>query len=190
MIVDKVAVLALVERFPDTYFLLDEAYFEFSGQTFATEIPNHPNLLVTRSFSKAFSLAGLRLGYVLASEQIIQALALVRNTKQVSYFASQFGPMVLERVDKVMAHVERVRANRASFRKVATAGGRFHIPESQANFLLFQFPTVEERAIIIDRLAQLKAQVRVVGSGLLKKNLLRVSIIGSFEMGPISEIFR
>jgi histidinol-phosphate aminotransferase len=48
--------------------LVDEAYYEFSGQTFAGLIQKYPNLAITRTMDKAFSLAGLRLGYLLAGD--------------------------------------------------------------------------------------------------------------------------
>ena len=51
-----------------TLVLVDEAYFEFSGQTFAGLLKKHPNLAITRTMDKAFSLAGLRLGYLLAGD--------------------------------------------------------------------------------------------------------------------------
>jgi len=48
--------------------VVDEAYYEFSGQTFASMIENYPNLAITRTMDKAFSLAGLRLGYLLMGD--------------------------------------------------------------------------------------------------------------------------
>jgi len=52
----------------NTLLLVDEAYYEFSGQTFAGLISKYPNLAITRTMDKAFSLAGLRLGYLLAGD--------------------------------------------------------------------------------------------------------------------------
>ncbi len=52
----------------NTLLLVDEAYYEFSGQTFASLIEKYPNLAITRTMDKAFSLAGLRLGYLLAGD--------------------------------------------------------------------------------------------------------------------------
>jgi len=53
---------------PNVLLLVDEAYYEFSGQTFAGLIKKYPNLAITRTMDKAFSLAGLRLGYLLAGD--------------------------------------------------------------------------------------------------------------------------
>ncbi len=63
--------LRIVEAAPDAAVLIDEAYFEFGGETLIGELARHPNLFVARTFSKAYGLAGLRLGVLTgAAEQI------------------------------------------------------------------------------------------------------------------------
>lgn len=63
--------LRIVEAAPDTAVLIDEAYFEFHGETLLADLARHPNLFVARTFSKAYGLAGLRLGVLTgAAEQI------------------------------------------------------------------------------------------------------------------------
>jgi histidinol-phosphate aminotransferase len=73
--------LALLEEHPNTMFLVDEAFIEFGGRPVAELVPYYPNLMVTRTFSKAFSLAGLRVGYVVAPEGITDWL----NTSNDAY---------------------------------------------------------------------------------------------------------
>ena len=58
---------AIVEAAPDAAVLIDEAYFEFCGETVLAELPRHPNLFVARTFSKAYGLAGLRLGVLIGA---------------------------------------------------------------------------------------------------------------------------
>ena len=63
--------LRIVESFPDAAVLIDEAYFEFCGETLMGDLPRHPNLFIARTFSKAYGLAGLRLGVLAGgAEQI------------------------------------------------------------------------------------------------------------------------
>jgi histidinol-phosphate aminotransferase len=71
----------------DALVLVDEAYFEFSRQTMRPHMARHPNLVVLRTFSKAFSLAGLRVGYLLASEEVVTELAKVRQPYSVDRFS-------------------------------------------------------------------------------------------------------
>ena len=60
---------------PKTLTIIDEAYFEFSGVSFAPLVSRYPNLALTRSLDKAFGLAGARVGYALAGEQFLEALS-------------------------------------------------------------------------------------------------------------------
>ncbi|MBM4320583.1 MAG: histidinol-phosphate aminotransferase family protein, partial [Deltaproteobacteria bacterium] len=64
----------LLQQAPRTLFVVDEAYYEFCGVTAAQMVDHFPNLVVTRTFSKSFGIAGLRVGYVLAHREVIQEL--------------------------------------------------------------------------------------------------------------------
>ena len=71
MIAARADLLHIIEAAPDAAVLVDEAYFEFGGETLLPELPRYPNLFIARTFSKAYGLAGLRLGALIgAPEQI------------------------------------------------------------------------------------------------------------------------
>jgi histidinol-phosphate aminotransferase len=83
----------------DALVLVDEAYFEFSRHTMRPHMSRHRNLVILRTFSKAFSLAGLRVGYLLAHEDVIRELAKVRQPYSVDRFSQWVAGMVFrERV--------------------------------------------------------------------------------------------
>jgi len=65
---------ALLRRYPDTRFLVDEAFIGLAGQSVVQLVPAHPNLLVTRTLSKAHSLAGFRVGYAVLPQPIADDL--------------------------------------------------------------------------------------------------------------------
>ncbi|MEJ2463629.1 MAG: histidinol-phosphate transaminase [Candidatus Thiodiazotropha sp.] len=71
----------LLDKYPDTRFLVDEAFIGLAGQTVAHMVPDHDNLLVTRTLSKAHSLAGFRVGYAILSEALADDL----NTRNDAY---------------------------------------------------------------------------------------------------------
>lgn len=71
---DRYAVEALTKN-KKTLLLLDEAYYEFSGVTFADMVQDRPNLAITRTMDKAFSLAGARVGYFIAGKAFLEALS-------------------------------------------------------------------------------------------------------------------
>jgi histidinol-phosphate aminotransferase len=65
---------SLLRRHPDVWFLVDEAFIDLGGTSVASLVPEHDNLIVTRTFSKAHSLAGFRVGYAVAPEQLAAEL--------------------------------------------------------------------------------------------------------------------
>ena len=77
VLLDRTTVEALVAR-EDVRLVIDEAYFEFSGVTFADMIVDHPNLAITRTLDKAFSLAGARIGYLIAGAPFRDVFAAFR----------------------------------------------------------------------------------------------------------------
>jgi histidinol-phosphate aminotransferase len=103
------------ERFPNTLFVLDEAYSEYMGPDFSAlpEVLRHPNLMVTRSFSKAWGLAGLRLGFVAAHPQLVAYLARVRSPYSVNQMAVEAGTGLLAQKTQVFADAQATVERRA-----------------------------------------------------------------------------
>lgn len=77
----------ILENLTNSLIYIDEAYFEFSGITAANLIKKYPNLIITRTFSKAFGLAALRIGYILSCKKNIQEMLKVRGPYDVNQFA-------------------------------------------------------------------------------------------------------
>lgn len=137
----EVADIARVARAARGLVVADEAYFEFSGATARDLIASSENVVVLRTLSKAFALAGLRVGYLLARPAVARELDKARGTFNVNAFSqtvaiaalSDDGPDHMKRrVRTVVVARERLRAELASI-----AGVRVH--PSDANFLLVEF---------------------------------------------------
>ncbi|MDP6431612.1 MAG: histidinol-phosphate transaminase [SAR324 cluster bacterium] len=77
----------LLKSFPDIPVLVDEAYYEFTGETCVSLLSSYPNLIVIRTFSKALALPSLRLGYVIASPDFILELQKIRGPYDVNVVA-------------------------------------------------------------------------------------------------------
>ncbi len=93
--------------------VVDEAYAEFGGTVSAvTLLADHPRLLVSRTMSKAFSGAGLRLGYVAASAEVVDALQLVRLPYHLSAITQAAARAALAHTDELLGTVEAVKAQR------------------------------------------------------------------------------
>lgn len=76
----RLDLLKIVETNPDKIVIVDEAYGEFASASVASRINDYPNLLVVKTFSKAYALAGARCGYALGNKALIDGLKLVKNS--------------------------------------------------------------------------------------------------------------
>ena len=144
-----------------TVLVVDEAYFEFCGITSADLVTRSSHLVVTRSFSKAFGLAGLRLGYLLAPAQIMGVLSRAHNAKSVTSFAKAAALAALHDIAHVHSYVDEVRQSRAEYENLFKRHGIKYFPSS-SNFILFRYDeaealirSLEERKIFVrDRTSQ------------------------------------
>lgn len=108
-LLSKKEIADAVALFPQILFIVDEAYYEFCELTARDLIPTHGNLVVTRSFSKAFGLAGLRCGYMLAQPQICEHVAKIRVGKNINALAQVAATAALEDLDHMKRYVEEVQ---------------------------------------------------------------------------------
>jgi len=118
--------------------VVDEAYFEFTGQTLADVINEYPNLLILRTFSKAFGLAALRVGYVLGNKDLIAALNKVRQPFNVNSFsqraatvALKYLPAYLQQVAILKEEIQKISQNLSQIPGVT-------VYPTAANFVLFR----------------------------------------------------
>jgi histidinol-phosphate aminotransferase len=117
--------------------VVDEAYAEFGATTSAvTLLADHPRLLVSRTMSKAFAGAGLRLGYLAASAEVVDALRLVRLPYHLSALTQAAARAALARTDELLGTVEAVKAQRDRIVAGVRGLGLTAVP-TEANFLLF-----------------------------------------------------
>ncbi|WP_148882295.1 histidinol-phosphate transaminase [Thermococcus aciditolerans] len=141
--------------------VLDEAYAEFAGKSLWRLIEEYPNLIVLRTFSKAFSLAGVRTGYILANEEVVDALYRVKSPFSVGIMTMAAVKVVLRHYDLVERRVAKIIEERERIRK---AFREFTYP-SDANFLLMRLNAYEfllEKGIVVRKLSgRLNGHIRV-----------------------------
>jgi histidinol-phosphate aminotransferase len=117
--------------------VVDEAYAEFSDEKSAvTLIEKYPHVVVIRTMSKAFSFAGVRLGYLVAHPSVIDALFLVRLPYHLSALTQAAAEVALAYKSELLGNVDALRKNREKVRTGLEALGLTVLP-SKANFLLF-----------------------------------------------------
>ncbi|WP_297065600.1 histidinol-phosphate transaminase [Thermococcus sp.] len=141
--------------------VLDEAYAEFSGRSLWKLIDEYENLIVLRTFSKAFGLAGVRAGYMLASEEVVDALYRVKSPFSVGIMTMTSMVVMLRHTNLVEKRVKKIIEERERVRKKL---GDLAYP-SDANFLLVKLDAYEEllrQGIVVRKLSgRLEGHIRV-----------------------------
>jgi len=118
--------------------LVDEAYAEFSGVSAIGLISSNPNIIVIRTLSKAFGLAGLRLGYVVADEAYIEGLSKIRGPYDINAFASAAGTAALSDIPDMQSYVSRVMDTAKPMLEEYFRKNAIPFFPSRANFILFK----------------------------------------------------
>ncbi|HEX3930622.1 MAG TPA: histidinol-phosphate transaminase [Nocardioides sp.] len=133
------AITALCAVLDGGLLVVDEAYAEFrrAGTPSALELlPAHPNLVVTRTMSKAFALAGARLGYLAASAEVCDALRVVRLPYHLSATTQAVAQAALRHADELLGAVDLLREERDHTVDWLRDQG-LRVADSDANFVLF-----------------------------------------------------
>lgn len=168
--------------------VIDEAYAEFSGQTALPLLARYKNLAILRTFSKAFSLAGLRAGYLLASDEVIENLLKVKlffNFNKLSQFIARIAfsnrPIFEEKIKVILTERDRL------FTEMKKIEGIEVFP-SQANFILFRTkkPGMQVWQGLLDR----GILIRNSGNQPLLENCLRVTVGTSAEDNEFLQALR
>ena len=119
--------------------VVDEAYIEFGGQSAVPLRSDHATVVVVRTFSKAFALAGARLGYCLAAADVVQDLRRVRLPYHLSALTQAAGLVALDHREEALEILAAVRAERDRILEAVPALGVEAFP-SESNFVLFRPP--------------------------------------------------
>ena len=139
----------VAEALPDALVAVDEAYFEYAGETVAGAARELPNLVAIRTLSKAFGLAGLRVGYAVASRDVAAALSARRSPAPIATTAAALAAAAL-REPRIEAEVTATLVERERLRSaLATAG--FETPVVHANFVVARSASAPELAAELER---------------------------------------
>ena len=157
----------------DALVMVDEAYFEFSRRTVRPLLAEHENLVVLRTFSKAFSLAGARLGYLLGSEDVIREFIKVRQPYSVDAVSQAIARTVFRNRAKFEPAIQAIIDERARL-----LDGLSRIPgveafPSDANYVLFR---IANAGAVWQNLFERGVLVRDFSSAPLLEDCLRVTV--------------
>lgn len=145
----KEEVCRLVNAHREIPVIIDEAYVDFCEESVADEVKRLDNLLVVRTLSKSYSLAGLRLGYALGSAQLVEAMERIKNcfnSYTVDRIAQQIALEAIKDQPLMRQHSEMIISTRRRSADQLTKLG-FSVLPSSANFLFARHETVSGKEI-------------------------------------------
>ncbi|KNZ42115.1 histidinol-phosphate transaminase [Acetobacterium bakii] len=123
--------------------ILDEAYIEFFGKSGVDLIKFYPRLLILRTLSKAFGLAGIRCGYALGNKSIIDILYKVKGPYNLNVLTQKLAVIALKNRDTILRNLEIFKAEREKAMAFLKALNAFKIYPSGSNFIYFEAPQAE-----------------------------------------------
>ncbi|WP_017573573.1 histidinol-phosphate transaminase [Nocardiopsis halotolerans] len=163
--------------------VVDEAYAEFRREgtpSALSLLPDHPRLIVSRTMSKAFALAGARVGYLAAHPAVVDALQLVRLPYHLSAVTQTVALTALDHADELLAAVADLRAERDALVSWLREQG-FSVADSDANFVMFG--EFEDRTKVWQAMLDQQVLIRETGP----HGWLRVTVGTAEEMAAFRE---
>ncbi|KAB3532721.1 histidinol-phosphate transaminase [Alkaliphilus serpentinus] len=170
--VDREHIIKLLENFKGIV-VIDEAYYEFSGRTVMDLVPYYPKLVVLRTLSKAYGLAGARVGYGVASKEIIGILKKVKPPYNLSVLDQQAAIICLQNKEIFQPSIEEILEERLWLTKALGSFPGVEVFNSYGNFLLIRLKGAKE---LYNYLQSKGIFIRHFNEGGSLANCLRVTV--------------
>jgi histidinol-phosphate aminotransferase len=158
--------------------VIDEAYADFGDDSCVELVKRHDNVVVSRTVSKGYSLAGVRFGWACAPPHLIAGLMAVKDSYNVNALTQAVAVAALADQTHVQANVDRITATRGRV-AAALAGGGFEVLASAANFLFVKPPIAADQ--FMAELREAGVLVRHFG-GVRTRDYVRITIGTDAEM--------
>ena len=172
-LVERQDIIRILEKAKNSIVLIDEAYFQFSNKSCRDLINSYNNLIIVQTFSKGFGLAGVRLGYIISNEDVIQNLKKIVLPFEVNVLSIIAGSAALDDLDFVDHYVSLVRDNRSYLLSELNKIGVKTYP-SDANFIVANFG--EKLDVVFKELNGKNILVNNVSSLPLLEGCLRIAV--------------
>lgn len=179
----------LLMEFPDTLFLIDEAYYEFSGITCKELVLKYDNILISRTMSKAFALANFRVGYLIGSRDNVQFVNRIRNPKNLSTFAQQAACGALSDTRYMWDYVNEVhKAKELFLSEMGRIAPHVELFPGHGNFCMLRFSSTDEKKDLIAYLADHNIFVRELTQGIVVERCFRITIGTLTQMRAVCNV--
>jgi histidinol-phosphate aminotransferase len=175
---DRQEIARLIEDFPG-FVVIDEAYVEFAKHSVIDLVKKSENIIVLRTFSKAFGLAGLRLGYAVTNQELASIiLEKYQLPYSVSQIASKLGRKLLRNIEMIRSGVDQLKRNRAELVRALNQIEGVRAFDSETNFVLFEVDRSSDD--VYGKLLEKGVLVKTIGRVLHLDNCLRATVAPSY----------
>ncbi len=171
----------------DGFCILDQAYVEFGGFDAMPLLGEFPNLIITRTFSKAFAGAALRLGYLAGNPEVVREINKIKLPYNINFFSEHAATLLLRQGDLLRERVALIKAERDAQYDFLRRCPFEEVYKSEANFILVR---IREKARLLAALKAAGILVRDVSSYPLLENCLRFGIGTPEENEQVRTVIR
>lgn len=180
--------LARLARDFDGLVIVDEAYHEFSGRSVAPLLEELSNLIVLRTFSKAMAMAGLRVGYLLASPDLAREVHKATLPYNLNFFSATAAEVACEKYDLLRPRIEKIISERERlFEELKSIAG-IEVVRSKANFMLARAPIPPRE--VFEKLHERDILIRDVSRYPMLADYFRLSVGSEEENDRLIESLR
>lgn len=142
--------------------VVDEAYYEFGKKTFVSLISRYDNLVILRTFSKAYSMASLRVGYLLSNPEIISEVRKVKNPFNVNTFSQLAAQVVFKNKEILKDSIKKIIEEREKLINRINELSPFKAHPSQTNFVLVEVGSKKNSDLVFNNLLKQGILVQTV----------------------------
>jgi len=187
-IIKRDSILEIVNRF-NGLVVIDEAYIDFATEpSWINEIKNYPNVIVTQTLSKAVGLAGIRIGILYASQEIVDVLNKIKPPYNINKLTQLKAIEILSDYDKVVDSTNTIIQQKEVLEKALTEIYFVEkIYSSDANFILIKVDDANER---YNQLVEKGIIIRNRNNDDLCKNCLRITVGTEVENGKLINVMK
>lgn len=179
--IPKEGIERIAKECPNSVIVVDEAYAEFSKESSLELLSRYPNVILLRTFSKAYGLAGIRCGYSISSVEMANELNKVKPPYNISSLSQYIAILTFKEREIIDSQIEYLIEQREYLMKELEKIEKVHIFPSQANFICFEVPDASK---VYETLQEKGILIRSFGNSPILGNCLRISV-GSKEQNDI-----
>ena len=184
-IIKREDLIKLIEK-ANCLVVIDEAYFEFYGQTLVDKIDAYNNLIILRTCSKAAGMAAIRLGFLITNKELLFELKSVKPPFNVNSISQSFGEVILKNDNIIKLNSDKIVEQREILIKQLSEFKELKLFKSKANFVLIK---LKKSVDLNKKLLEKGIKIRSFGGGKLT-NCMRITVGSDYENAGVLEVIK